>query len=125
MTNITHEHLDYHGTYENYRAAKGRLFAGLSQSAEKSINPPRAAVLNRDDASYEYLQEITQVRQVSYGLGEGADVRASQIQEKPDGIEFRASGKDTHGRLFDFPVRTQSRWQVQRLQLPGGGRGGH
>ncbi|OGO29947.1 MAG: hypothetical protein A2Z16_13745, partial [Chloroflexi bacterium RBG_16_54_18] len=106
VTNITHEHLDYHGTYENYREAKARFFTWLPATAEKKLHPPRAAVLNRDDTSYEYLKEITKVRQVSYGLGEGADVRASHIQENADGIEFRASGKDSNGRPFDFPVRT-------------------
>ena len=35
VTNITHEHLDYHGTFEAYREAKGRFFAGLSDSAPK------------------------------------------------------------------------------------------
>lgn len=106
VTNITHEHLDYHGTYENYRAAKGRLFVGLAHSAAKAFNPPRAGVLNRDDVSYEYLEEITQVRQVNYGLGELADVRAYQIQEIADGMEFRATGKDMNGSPFDFPIRT-------------------
>ena len=36
VTNITHEHLDYHKSYENYRAAKGQLFAGLATSAAKA-----------------------------------------------------------------------------------------
>ena len=35
LTNVTHEHLDYHGTFENYRAAKGRMFQMLSQSYRK------------------------------------------------------------------------------------------
>jgi len=107
VTNITHEHLDYHGTYENYREAKGRLFAGLSQSAEKSINPPRAAVLNLDDSAYEYLREITKVTKVSYGLGERADVRAHQIRQNASGIEFRATGKDKNGKPFDLPLKTR------------------
>jgi len=37
VTNITHEHLDYHGTYEAYRAAKGRLFTGLEEPALKKL----------------------------------------------------------------------------------------
>jgi UDP-N-acetylmuramoyl-L-alanyl-D-glutamate--2,6-diaminopimelate ligase len=106
VTNITHEHLDYHGTYENYRAAKGRLFAWLSQSAEKKLHPPRVGVLNRDDSSYEYLREITKVAQVSYGLEKQAGVSAVQIAEDASGIAFRAQGSDIHGRLFDFPVRS-------------------
>ena len=80
VTNITHEHLDYHGSYEEYRAAKGRLFTMLSETREKKQGNPRLAVLNRDDGSYEYLHALAQVRQVSYGLGGEADLTASQIR---------------------------------------------
>ena len=47
VTNITHEHLDYHGTYEAYRAAKARLFTGLEKTRAKKHGNPRLAVLNR------------------------------------------------------------------------------
>ena len=46
VTNITHEHLDYHGTYDAYRAAKGRLFTHLLDTVEKQSGNPRTAVLN-------------------------------------------------------------------------------
>ncbi len=58
VTNITHEHLDQHGSYENYRAAKARLFQLLEQTEPKPPGNPRLAVLNRDDSSYEYLLSI-------------------------------------------------------------------
>jgi len=57
ITNITHEHLDQHGTYENYRAAKGRLFELLGQSMTKKRGNTGLAVLNIDDSSYEYLAQ--------------------------------------------------------------------
>ena len=76
LTNITHEHLDFHGSYEAYRAAKARLFTMLAQTPEKDCGNPRLAVLNRDDSSYEYLSQVTAVRQVSYGFNERADLRA-------------------------------------------------
>jgi UDP-N-acetylmuramoyl-L-alanyl-D-glutamate--2,6-diaminopimelate ligase len=95
VTNITHEHLDYHGSYEAYRAAKSRLFTGLSATQPKPQGNPRLAVLNRDDASYPYLVEIIQSssenRQskiISYGLGEGADVRAENIVYDASGLQF-------------------------------------
>ncbi|HEX2980416.1 MAG TPA: UDP-N-acetylmuramoyl-L-alanyl-D-glutamate--2,6-diaminopimelate ligase, partial [Anaerolineaceae bacterium] len=92
VTNITHEHLDYHGSYENYRAAKTRLFTSLASTVEKSADTPRLAVLNRDDVSYEYLSQATPVRQVSYSLNPGADVWAEAIRYAPDGIHFTARG---------------------------------
>mgnify|MGYP001593434507 FL=1 len=44
ITNVTHEHLDYHQTYENYLKAKAKLFRGV-----------KIAIINRDDESYGYL----------------------------------------------------------------------
>ncbi len=64
-TNITHDHLDYHKTYENYLAAKAKLFRGA-----------KIAILNRDDRSYEYLNskfEIRNSKLVTYGIKNQAD----------------------------------------------------
>ena len=91
ITNITHEHLDQHGSYENYRAAKGRLFASLERTLPKKQGNPRLAVLNRDDRSYEYLDSITRVRKSVYGLGQNVDVRAEDIKYNPLGLEFTAT----------------------------------
>ena len=49
VTNITHEHLDYHGSYEEYRSAKSRLFTYLADTPPKNIGNPRLAVLNKDE----------------------------------------------------------------------------
>jgi len=94
ITNITHEHLDQHGSYENYRAAKGRLFTSLEKTLSKPQGNPRLAVFNRDDRSYQYLDSITNVRKVSYGIGRGAEIRADEIQYSPFGIQFTAVGND-------------------------------
>ena len=90
VTNITHEHLDYHGGYEGYRAAKAKLFQSLEHTAEKAHKPKRLAVLNRDDGSYEYLPGMTGVDQVSYGLTPGqTDMWAEDVRFEPDGTYFR------------------------------------
>ncbi len=102
VTNITHEHLDYHGSYEAYRAAKARLFTGLSETHPKAQGNPRLAVLNRDDASYPYLRQVTPVRQVSYGLQAGADIWAEDIHQDAAGLNFTA-----HGPGFAFPVASE------------------
>lgn len=88
VTNITHEHLDYHGSYEEYRNAKGLLFSGLSDSAPKDSRIERTAVLNRDDSSYQYLQSISAVRQLSYGVDPEADVIGGLIESGTDGLRF-------------------------------------
>ncbi len=88
VTNITHEHLDEHGSYENYRAAKARLFHSLAGTLPKAHGNPRLAVLNRDDASFDYLSSVTQVRKISYGLGGSPDVWAESVRLSPSGIQF-------------------------------------
>jgi len=105
-TNITHEHLDYHGSYEAYRAAKGLLFQGLAATAPKPFAPPRGAVLNRDDGSFEYLSSITAVPWLSYGLDDRADVVAEQIEITMSGLSYVARGRDQTGRAFSLPARS-------------------
>ena len=95
VTNITHEHLDFHGTYEAYRAAKARLFTSLEKTTPKRQGNPRLAVLNLDDISYEYLSDLVQVSQVAYSLvrtGEG--IWAEDIHHDPAGLHFTACGPD-------------------------------
>ena len=89
VTNITHEHLDYHGSYEAYRAAKARLFAALTESHRKP-DTPKVAVLNADDSSYEFLRAIPADVQLLYGLGDGTDLTAKDVRHTPQGLEFRA-----------------------------------
>lgn len=80
VTNITHEHLDYHGSYEAYFAAKRRLFEYLLQDLirvpslnRQKVELRRMAVINRDDSSYGPLQEFLAGRPLDvtrYGLNE-------------------------------------------------------
>ena len=94
VTNITHEHFDEHGSYENYRAAKTRLFSSLEITRPKAQGNPRLAVINRDDRSFEFLNGSIRTGQYNYGLQDSADVRAGDIQYSPAGIQFMASSKD-------------------------------
>lgn len=106
VTNIAHEHLDYHGTYKAYQSAKGMLFSGLESSHPKEFNPPRAAVLNKDDDSYSYLSGLSKVQQISYGLETKADLVAVNINESSIGIKFEAQGCDKNGDFVSLPVFT-------------------
>jgi UDP-N-acetylmuramoyl-L-alanyl-D-glutamate--2,6-diaminopimelate ligase len=94
VTNITHEHFDEHGTYENYRAAKARLFSSLEQTKEKPQGNPRLAVINRDDHSFEFLDGFIKTKKLNYGLDDSAIVRAEDAHYSPSGIEFTAVSKD-------------------------------
>jgi UDP-N-acetylmuramoyl-L-alanyl-D-glutamate--2,6-diaminopimelate ligase len=98
VTNITHEHLDEHGSYENYRAAKGRLFELLAGTVDKPQGNPRLGVLNFDDQkSYGYLSSLLtghSSRQASYSLTSTADIYAENITCGPSGLAFDIVGKD-------------------------------
>lgn len=95
VTNITHEHMDEHGSYENYRAAKAKLFTSLEITQPKPQGNPRLAVINRDDVkSFDFLNDLIKVNKINYGLYEASDVRALDIQYSPSGIHFTAQSKD-------------------------------
>lgn len=95
VTNITHEHLDYHGSYEAYLQAKGRLFEALAVTAEKPGGNYRVAVLNRDDGSYPFLKELLEpltppLRIFTYGLHADAMIKADQLVSDARGLRFIA-----------------------------------
>ena len=95
VTNITHEHMNEHGTYENYRAAKARLFSSLEITQEKKQGNPRLGVINRDDVkSFDFLNDFIKTKKLNYGIDEGADIRAVDISYSPSGIHFKAQSKD-------------------------------
>lgn len=102
VTNITHEHLDYHGSYEAYRDAKASLFTGLAHATPKKFAYPRTAVLNRDDSSYGHLSAAITARQLCYSLSPDATLWADGITYQPDGTHFTA-----HGPGFSIPVDTR------------------
>lgn len=87
MTNITGDHLDFHETFEAYRAAKTHLFELLDRPTSKEI--PRAAIVNADDPSAEHCLRHTQARPLRYGIDAGeVDVTANEIQLGADGSSF-------------------------------------
>jgi len=86
FTTLSSDHLDFHGTQEEYRAAKGRIFQMLDESEAKE-GVAKAAVLNADDAASDYFRTLTRARILSYGIDAPADVRAEAIAH--DGLSTR------------------------------------
>ncbi len=80
FTNLTGDHLDYHGTPEAYRAAKGLLF--------ESLAPDAAACLNGADPATPWFAARTAARVIRWGFAADADVRAEEVRTGPDGVKF-------------------------------------
>jgi len=77
FTNITQEHLDYHKTFENYRAAKMKLF-----------KKAKYGVINADDPNARFFEEIySSGDMMTYGIRQG-DLRATEVVSKSTGVEY-------------------------------------
>lgn len=91
MTNITHEHLDYHGTFEKYREAKRSLFT-LTNANKNGL---RVGVINADDPSAELFASSIE-HPITYGI-EAGDLRATQVKMTPAGSQYAATiGEDEY-----------------------------
>jgi UDP-N-acetylmuramoyl-L-alanyl-D-glutamate--2,6-diaminopimelate ligase len=82
FTNLTRDHLDFHGDMESYFSAKHKLFEGAGGP------PPRFAVLNRDDPYTKQIRTDPSTRVVRYGMGSEADLRARHIVSGFQGLRF-------------------------------------
>ena len=84
FTNLTQDHLDFHGTFDEYRRAKRRLFELLARSPK----PRRTAVVNVDDPAGAAMVEGLRLDVIRFGLGASADVRALEHTSALDGIRM-------------------------------------
>jgi UDP-N-acetylmuramoyl-L-alanyl-D-glutamate--2,6-diaminopimelate ligase len=83
MTNVTHEHLDYHGTFERYRDAKRLLF----KMANRNRRGLRIGVINADDESVNLFAKSIK-SSVLYGIKEG-ELKAKDIKNTARGVSYR------------------------------------
>jgi len=97
--NITHEHLDYHGSFEQYRADKARLFEMLGDCSQGDV----WAIANADDRSHAYFLAAAPVhaRRLTFGVQAAADVRAHEVIAGPGGSSLRVTTPwgETHLQL--------------------------
>lgn len=97
VTNVMHEHLDFHGSWENYRDAKAIMFRMLKSSYPKA-GIPKISVINADDQSYDYFKAIPADTTVQYSVQHDADYLATDIEYHPDKTTFIVQ---------DMPIRMQ------------------
>ena len=106
FTNLTQDHLDFHGTLENYRAAKAKLFAGLGVNAAK---PGKCAIINADDPASKYMKTNDGVRRISYGIRDNADIRARNVDLRLNGCSFEL---DILGKLHQMTLNITGLFNV-------------
>lgn len=87
FSNLTQDHLDYHGTMANYKQAKGLLFAQLGNRYDPE--DLKFAILNADDPAYETYRTYTPAQVLTYGIhNRQADIKAKNIVLTPQGTSF-------------------------------------
>jgi len=91
FSNLTQDHLDYHGTMENYLVAKRRLF--------ELLKPEAAAIVNADDPHANAMAQTTKARVVRFGLHQPADVQAKITRADLSGSRFTITGERMQGEF--------------------------
>jgi UDP-N-acetylmuramoyl-L-alanyl-D-glutamate--2,6-diaminopimelate ligase len=95
FTNITHDHLDYHKTFENYIKAKKKFFDELPSDA--------FALVNADDKRGMVMLQNTKATKLTFGLKKMVDYKAKIITNSLDGLELEIGGKNVWFRMIgDF-----------------------
>ncbi|TAJ17286.1 MAG: UDP-N-acetylmuramoyl-L-alanyl-D-glutamate--2,6-diaminopimelate ligase [Dehalococcoidia bacterium] len=110
FTNLTPDHLDYHGTVEAYRKAKGRLFEMLPAAGHGQS--PGVAVINFDDKAGRYMASRTKARVITYSLKSGdADVLTEDVMLWDDGSTFALTA-DEEDESVECSVRLPGDFNV-------------
>lgn len=98
MTNVTHEHLDYHGTFENYVAAKKKLF----EQTNRNKKGMQVGVVNAEDPNADQFTQAVK-NPITYGIEQG-DLRATDVVMTPAGSQYRAKmGDDEYQIICKLP----------------------
>ena len=92
FTNLTHDHLDYHKTFAEYRDAKKKFFDDLPKTA--------FALTNADDKNGAIMLQNTRAKKQSYGLKKPADFKAKIIENSLEGLHLELDGAQIHARMI-------------------------
>ena len=92
FTNITHDHLDYHGTFKSYLGAKRKLFTGLDHNA--------VAIFNKDDRNWQDMARDIDADVRGYSLKSMADFKGKIIENQFDGLQLQFNGHEVWSQLI-------------------------
>jgi len=92
FTNITHEHLDYHGSFDNYISAKKGFFDVLSKDA--------FALINADQIHGDTMVQDSKAKVYTYGINSVADYKAKILENQFNGLHLNIDGQDLYSKLI-------------------------
>jgi UDP-N-acetylmuramoyl-L-alanyl-D-glutamate--2,6-diaminopimelate ligase len=111
MTNVTHEHLDFHKTFENYRTAKVKLF----RLAAKNRGGLQTGIVNAEDPSAKYFSAAVP-KAITYGVGKG-NLAATKVDSTPKGSSIQAVYGD---RTLNLRVQIPGSFNVSNALAAAG-----
>ena len=91
FTNLTPEHLEAHGGFENYKKAKGELFTHLTAKPRKILNGqqvPKVIIANLDDEHASYFLNFTADQKITFSIDKTSDIKAENLQINSNGSQF-------------------------------------
>lgn len=109
FTNLTSTHLEYHGSFEEYRATKTRLFSGLKEGVKSG---PKFGVLNADDPYAEYFKAESTAPVIDYGINSNCQVKGEVITTTSSGSKFKVQIDD---REYLTSTTLQGRFNVYNI----------
>lgn len=86
VTNVSPEHVEYHGSFNNYLNTKGKLFQKVSKEARK-FGVPKVLIMNADDKYYSFFNQFVADRKLTYGI-KGGTVYSAEMDQSPEGTHF-------------------------------------
>lgn len=109
FTNLTPEHIEAHGGFENYKKAKGKLFASLKEGKkfkDEGLRQPKTIITNADDEHSAYYAGFKADKYISYGIkNESANLHATNVSTSPLGISFTLNS-------LPFSLKLKGRFDV-------------
>jgi UDP-N-acetylmuramoyl-L-alanyl-D-glutamate--2,6-diaminopimelate ligase len=112
LTNVTHEHLEFHGTWEQYRSDKANLFRALDRAGIKNtvpgLDPERFGIINADDPSAEYFAEATKQKTFTYS-----------VQGREADLSLMAIESSLWGNWYEVLIKNEQTVTDVRDRLPG------
>lgn len=97
FTNLSPEHLPSHGgSFENYKKAKAKMFAGLMKQKKKigGRKIEKVIIANKDSEHADYYLNFAADKKITYSLKTESGLKAEQIQETAAGVEFMVAGQE-------------------------------